>query len=55
MDSVGTGSMIGGKIEGYSTEQAHMILANGGVLTIQSGSYWVDALGADKYAIIYVE
>lgn len=45
-DSVGTGSMVGGN-------GAHMIVANSGTLTIQSGNYWVPGNAESKYAIIY--
>ena len=52
-DSVGTGSMVGGKRVGNTV--AHMIVANGGTLTIQNGNYWVDGSGkeADRGAVIY--
>ena len=52
-DSVGTGSMVGGKRVGNTV--AYMIVANGGTLTIQNGNYWVDGSGkeADKGAVIY--
>ena len=52
-DSVGTGSMVGGKRVGNTF--AHMIVANGGTLTIQNGNYWVDGSRkeADKGAVIY--
>ena len=52
-DSVGTGSMVGGKR--VRNTVAHMIVANGGTLTIQNGNYWVDGSGkeADKGAVIY--
>ena len=52
-DSVGTGSMVGGK-RGRNTV-AHMIVANGGTLTIQNGNYWVDGSRkeADRGAVIY--
>ncbi len=56
-DSVGTGSMVGGKRVG--TTVANMIVANGGTLTIQNGNYWVNAKGsgadADKGAVIYTD
>ena len=52
-DSVGTGSMVGGKR--VKNTVAHMIVANGGTLTIQNGNYWVDGSGkeADRGAVIY--
>ena len=52
-DSVGTGSMVGGKR--VRNTVAHMIVANGGTLTIQNGNYWVDGSGkeADRGAVIY--
>ena len=52
-DSKGTGSMVGGKRVGSTV--AHMIVANGGTLTIQNGNYWVNGSGneADKGAVIY--
>lgn len=52
-DSVGTGSMVGGKRVGNTF--AHMIVANGGTLTIQNGNYWVDGSRkeADRGAVIY--
>ena len=46
MDSVGTGSMVGGKL-------AHMIVVDSGTLIIQSGSYWVPGSATLEYAIIY--
>lgn len=56
-DSVGTGSMVGGKRVGSTV--ANMIVANGGTLTIQNGNYWVNAKGsgadADKGAVIYTD
>ena len=56
-DSVGTGSMVGGKRVGNTV--ANMIVANGGTLTIQNGNYWVNANGsgadADKGAVIYTD
>lgn len=54
-DSVGTGSMVGGKR--VKNTVAHIIVANGGTLTIQNGNYWVNADGsgkeADSGAVIY--
>ncbi len=50
-DSVGTGSMVGGKKKG--TTVAHMIVANGGTLTIQNGNYWVQGNGMSECTIIY--
>lgn len=54
-DSVGTGSMVGGKR--VNNTVAHIIVANGGTLTIQNGNYWVNADGigkeADRGAVIY--
>ena len=52
-DSVGTGSMVGGKR--VRNTVAHMIVANGGTLTIQNGNYWVDGSRkeADRGAVIY--
>ena len=52
-DSVGTGSMVGGKR--VKDTVAHMIVANGGTLTIQNGNYWVNGRGneADTGAVIY--
>ena len=52
-DSVGTGSMVGGKR--VKNTVAHMIVANGGTLTIQNGNYWVNGSGnvADTGAVIY--
>lgn len=52
-DSVGTGSMVGGKRVGNTV--ANMIVANGGTLTIQNGNYWVNGNGnvADTGAVIY--
>lgn len=52
-DSVGTGSMVGGKRVGSTV--ANMIVANGGTLTIQNGNYWVNGNGnvADTGAVIY--
>ena len=52
-DSVGTGSMGGGKR--VRNTVAHMIVANGGTLTIQNGNYWVDGSRkeADRGAVIY--
>lgn len=52
-DSVGTGSMVGGKR--VRNTVAYMIVANGGTLTIQNGNYWVDGSGkeADRGAVIY--
>ena len=52
-DSVGTGSMVGGKRVGSTVE--NMIVANGGTLTIQNGNYWVNGSGnaADTGAVIY--
>ena len=56
-DSVGTGSMVGGKR--VKDTVANMIVANGGTLTIQNGNYWVNAKGsgadADKGAVIYTD
>ena len=56
-DSEGTGSMVGGKRVGSTV--AHIIVANGGTLTIQNGNYWVNANGsgvdADKGAVIYTD
>ncbi len=56
-DSKGTGSMVGGKRVGSTV--AHIIVANGGTLTIQNGNYWVNANGsgadADKGAVIYTD
>lgn len=56
-DSVGTGSMVGGKR--VKTTVANMIVANSGTLTIQNGNYWVNANGsgadADKGAVIYTD
>lgn len=46
MDSVGGGSMEGGKL-------AHMIVVDSGTLIIQSGSYWVPGSATLEYAIIY--
>lgn len=53
MDSVGGGSMVGGKRVGSTV--ANMIVANGGILTIQNGNYWVDGTANmnDKGAVIY--
>ena len=53
MDSVGGGSMVGGKRVGSIV--ANMIVANGGILTIQNGNYWVDGKGtiSDTGAVIY--
>ena len=53
-DSVGTGSMVGGKR--VKSTVAHMIVANGGILTIQNGNYWVNGNGnvADTGAVIYI-
>lgn len=53
MDSVGGGSMVGGKRVGSTV--ANMIVANGGILTIQNGNYWVDGKGtiSDTGAVIY--
>ena len=45
-DSEGTGSMEGGRL-------AHMIVANSGTLTIQSGNYAVPGNGMSDCAIIY--
>ena len=52
-DSVGTGSMVGGKR--VRNTVANMIVANGGTLTIQNGNYWVNGNGnvADTGAVIY--
>ena len=52
-DSVGGGSMVGGKRVGSTV--ANMIVANGGILTIQNGNYWVDGTANmnDKGAVIY--
>ena len=50
-DSEGTGGMEGGKKKG--TTVAHMIVANSGTLTIQSGSYWVPGNSESDCAIIY--
>lgn len=52
-DSVGTGSMVGGKRVGSTV--AHIIVANGGTLTIQNGNYWVNGKGtiSDTGAVIY--
>ena len=52
-DSKGTGSMVGGKRVGSTV--ANMIVANGGILTIQNGNYWVDGTANmnDKGAVIY--
>ena len=52
-DSEGTGGMVGGKRVGSTV--ANMIVANGGILTIQNGNYWVDGTGNmnDKGAVIY--
>ena len=52
-DSVGTGSMVGGKRVGNTV--ADMIVANGGTLTIQNGNYWVNGSGnvSDTGAVIY--
>ena len=52
-DSVGGGSMVGGKRVGSTV--ANMIVANGGTLTIQNGNYWVNGNGnvADTGAVIY--
>ena len=52
-DSVGTGSMVGGKR--VKDTVANMIVANGGTLTIQNGNYWVNGNGnvADTGAVIY--
>ncbi len=56
-DSKGTGSMVGGKRVGNTV--AHIIVANGGTLTIQNGNYWVNANGsgvdADKGAVIHTD
>lgn len=53
MDSVVGGSMVGGKRVGSTV--ANMIVANGGILTIQNGNYWVDGTANmnDKGAVIY--
>ena len=51
MDSVGGGSMVGGKKQGDTN--VHMIVANSGTLTIQSGSYWVPGSATLECAIIY--
>ena len=52
-DSMGTGSMVGGKR--VKNTVANMIVANGGTLTIQNGNYWVNGNGnvADTGAVIY--
>lgn len=52
-DSVGTGSMVGGKR--VKNTVANMIVANGGTLTILNGNYWVNGNGAenDTGAVIY--
>lgn len=52
-DSEGTGSMVGGKRVGSTV--AHIIVANGGTLTIQNGNYWVNGSGnvSDTGAVIY--
>ena len=52
-DSVGTGSMVGGKRVGSTV--ANMIVVNGGTLTIQNGNYWVNGTSNiyDKGAVIY--
>lgn len=52
-DSVGTGSMVGGKRVGSTV--ANMIVANGGTLTIQNGNYWVNGTSNinDTGAVIY--
>ena len=52
-DSVGTGSMVGGKRVGNTV--ANMIVANGGTLTIQNGNYWVNGTSNinDTGAVIY--
>ena len=52
-DSVGGGSMVGGERNGSTV--ANMIVANGGILTIQNGNYWVDGTANmnDKGAVIY--
>ena len=52
-DSMGTGSMVGGKR--VNNTVANMIVANGGTLTIQNGNYWVNGNGnvADTGAVIY--
>lgn len=53
MDSVGGGSMVGGKRAGSTV--ANMIVANGGTLTIQNGNYWVNGTSNinDTGAVIY--
>ena len=52
-DSEGTGGMVGGKRVGSTV--ANMIVANGGILTIQNGNYWVNGTANvnDKGAVIY--
>lgn len=50
-DSMGTGSMVGGKR--VKNTVANMIVANGGTLTIQNGNYWVNGNVADTGAVIY--
>ena len=52
-DSMGTGSMVGGKR--VKNTVANMIVANGGTLTILNGNYWVNGNGAenDTGAVIY--
>ena len=54
-DSMGTGSMVGGKR--VKNTVANMIVANGGTLTIQNGNYWVNGNGnvADTGAVIYTD
>ena len=51
-DSMGTGSMVGGKRVKNTVAN---IVANGGTLTIQNGNYWVNGNGnvADTGAVIY--